>query len=66
MRYELRVTAYDVLDQIHVGVHVWGVPDTTEGTPREDLSVTTTLAGEGESDIREWALSAIVAALEAL
>jgi hypothetical protein len=66
MRYELRLTAYDMLDQVHVSV--W-LSTLTEDDPPQHRAVgayAATVAGSGESDPSVWTRDALVAALEAL
>lgn len=66
MRYELRVTAYDVMDFVHVQVALYGSQD-EPGDPTGLLGTsTTTVQGTGESDQWQWARDALVAALEDL
>lgn len=66
MRYELRVTAYDMLDQIHITAAL----QSREGFSNETVTTvhrfTTTLAGTGEQDARRWAGDALIALLETL
>lgn len=66
MRYELRLTAYDVMDTVHVQVALYGTDEHTLG-PSELLGTSTTsVQGTGESDRWRWATDALVAALESL
>lgn len=65
MRYEMRVTAYDVMDQIHVAIVLegsgdWGAEEHTR------LVVAADCPGSGEPDPRAWARDALVAAIENL
>jgi hypothetical protein len=66
MRYEARVTAYDVMDQVAI---ILVVREST-GFPAHGDEVVyhkvTTVAGTGESDAREWLKDALIAALETL
>lgn len=65
MWYQLRVTAYDVMDLVHISVSVSGREDgALEIAPV--LSFSTDVRGEGIADPREWVRDALVAALEAL
>jgi hypothetical protein len=66
MRYEARVTAYDVMDQVCVAVVVLEASDVPQVSQQVVLRSVTTVRGEGESDPSEWARSALIAALEAL
>lgn len=66
MRYEARVTAYDVMDQVTVSIVVQRTADTPEERPATVLCMSTTVQGEGEADPREWARDALLGMLEAL
>lgn len=66
MRYEMRVTAYDVMDQVTVTVQVYG---TTEADPAESEHVVSRVSherGTGELDPLRWTRAALVQALENL
>lgn len=66
MRYEARVTAFDVMDQVHVAVALYR---TGQGTEEPTVLVgtrVTAVPGTGESDPWQWATDALVAALENL
>lgn len=66
MRYEARLTAYDVMDQVAV---ILVVRETTAFPGNGDEVVyhkVTTVPGSGESDAQEWLKDALIAALEAL
>ena len=66
MRYELRASAYDVMDMVHVAVVIRGsIEGAEEGVEWYPLAATS-VAGTGEDDAREWARDALVALLEAL
>jgi hypothetical protein len=66
MRYEARITAYDLFDQVAIGARVWDSHE-TEGVKGLDLVwVTTTFPGEGQTDPRRWLAEALVALLEQL
>lgn len=66
MRYEARVTAYDMLDQVTVVLCVYSTADQVEGGSQLVLQRGTTVQGTGELDPTEWARDALVAALETL
>jgi len=66
MRYEARVTAYDVMDRVMVAVVVLEAGDIPQVSQQAVLTSTTTVQGSGESDPREWARDALIAALESL
>lgn len=66
MRYEARVTAYDMLDAICVAAVIWETADDPLTTPTVVLRTAATVPGEGESDPRQWTRDALVALLETL
>ena len=66
MRYEARVTAYDVMDKIMVALVVLEASDIPQVSTKVVLRTVTTVQGEGESDPSSWARDALVAALETL
>jgi len=66
MRYELRMTAFDMMEQVHI---VLGVFETNglSGVPHTLVARSVlTVQGTGESDPLQWTRDALVAALEAL
>lgn len=66
MRYEARITAFDLLDQVHVALVVVDTSRPAEEGARTVLTLVDTLQGEGVSDPREWTRDALVSLLEAL
>lgn len=66
MRYEARVTAYDVMHQVQVTLVVYSNEGAEEGHYQPVLSITDTVAGEGQGDPREWARDALLAIMERL
>ena len=66
MRYEARVTAYDVMDRVMVALVVLEAADVPQVSTTVVHRCTTTLRGEGESDPRQWAIDALVGLLESL
>lgn len=66
MRYEARLTAYDMLDQVAIALVVLEAADTPQISTRVVLRSTTVVRSTGEPDPSEWARDALVAALEAL
>lgn len=66
MRYEARVSAYDVLDQVWVGLSLSSQEDQVSTHPEIVLHISTQIEGTGESDPREWARDALIGLLEAL
>jgi hypothetical protein len=66
MRYELRLTAYDMLDQICVSAVVDGTPD-APGMPIERVLVRSAQAqGTGRSEATVWTREALETMLRAL
>lgn len=66
MRYEARVTAFDMLDQINVALVVLEASDMPQVSTQVVLRSVTTVQGEGEQDPSSWARDALVAILETL
>ena len=66
MRYEARLTAYDMLDAITVALVIWESADDELSKPAVVLRTATTLRGVGETDPTEWTRDALVAILETL
>lgn len=66
MRYELRVTAFDMLDQIHVSTALFSTTDSPELSRAPVLALCSQVPGTGTTDPREWARDALLAALEDL
>jgi hypothetical protein len=66
MRYEARITAYDVMDSVQIVVVVWETDEdpTTPNTPV--VRSVQTVPGTGESDPYQWTRDVLVAALEDL
>lgn len=66
MRYEMRVHAYDVMDQVQWTVTVWGPGLDGSVAAERVLYRGETLRGTGESDPSRWAADVLVAVLETL
>jgi len=66
MRYEARLTAFDMLDQVHIALVILEAGDAPQCSQQVVLRSMTTVRGTGESDPSEWARDALVAALETL
>lgn len=66
MRYEARITAYDLMDRVQFTVAVYETAGAEEGHYRAVLTSTGSVQGEGISDPAEWARDVLVAALESL
>lgn len=66
MRYELRVTAYDMLDQVAVATVILEAGDSPQISTQVVHRSMTTVRGTGESDPSQWARDALVAAIESL
>lgn len=65
MRYEMRVTAYDVVDQVQVVVMLEKRQKPGIDPIREVLACTV-FAGQGMDDPFQWCKDALIAAIEAL
>lgn len=66
MRYELRLTAYDMLDSVvtaTVVLEAEGIPQVSTKVVHRSIA---TVRGTGESDPLQWARDALVQALESL
>lgn len=66
MRYEMRVHAYDVMDQVQWTVTVYGPALEGSVTTERVLWRGESFDGTGESDPARWAADVLVAALETL
>lgn len=66
MRYEARMTAYDVMDTVFVTVSVYSQEDVATGSTELAASSSTTVQGTGEADPVEWTRDALIALLETL
>ncbi len=66
MRYELRLTAFDMLDQVHVSAACYATPDDPSSPTVLAMAMTTTVQGEGLSEATDWSREALIAMLEAL
>lgn len=66
MRYEARVTAFDMLDKVNVAVVILEASDIPQVSTRVVQTTVTTVQGTGESDPLQWTRDALVAAIEAL
>jgi hypothetical protein len=66
MRYELRLTAFDMLDKVHIS---WSLRASEGGDPLQlpaAFEGVATLDGSGENDPLSWVRDALVGALETL
>lgn len=63
---QLRVTAYDVLDQVAIVVQLQETEEATGDGSRWATVVQTRIQSTGEADRTEWARDALIAAVEAL
>ena len=66
MRYESRMTAFDMLDQVHIALVVFATDDAPGSSTVRVVQHSTTVQGTGESDPFQWARDALVACLEDL
>lgn len=54
MRYELRVTAFDMLDQIHIAASLYDKPDELGAPSARVWARTATTRSRGISEATEW------------
>lgn len=66
MRYELRLTAYDVMDQVHIAGTLYGTQEGPSDVRLPALMWTTAIRGTGQLDPAQWTTDTLIAALEAL
>jgi hypothetical protein len=66
MRYEARITAFDVLDRVHIAVAIYEADPIPQTSSRLVATRVTSVPGTGESDPFQWTRDALVAALEDL
>jgi hypothetical protein len=59
MRYELRVSAYDVMDLVHITVTVSESQGPSDAASSTALHMITTMRGKGLDEPREWALEVL-------
>lgn len=64
MRYRLYLSAYDIMDQVHVRVSLFDDHDIAEGAAERVAEFAVDVQGTGESDPWQWARDVLVAALE--
>lgn len=64
MWHSATISAYDLMNVIHVHASVRVVSDDPSQAMETALTVTTTLPGVGETDPSEWLRDALVALLE--
>lgn len=66
MRYELRVTGFDMLDQVNVAVVILESSSMPQLSTKVLETRVSTERGTGESDPLQWARDCLVQALESL
>lgn len=66
MRYEARIQAYDVMDQVAVVTTLWVSSQHDAVVHDVLLRSVISIAGVGESDEREWLRDVLVAVIENL
>lgn len=54
MRYELRITAYDMFDLVNVSVHLERTHGPSDAASETALHMITTARGKGLTEPREW------------
>jgi hypothetical protein len=54
MRYELRLTAFDMLDQVHIAAALYETPDDPERPTSRVWARTATSRSTGRSEAKEW------------
>jgi hypothetical protein len=62
----ISLDAYDVMDRVHIIVRVRSTTEDREECIEPVLHCATTILSTGETDPRQWAIDALVGALEAL
>lgn len=66
MRYEARITAYDMLDQICVAAVLYRNDDYPTSLPEVVLRTAISVQGEGETDPTVWLRDSLLALAETL
>lgn len=66
MRYEARITAYDMLDKVTVAATLWNTSSNDDRQLEPLLRTVVTVAGEGETDPGTWLRDALLALAETL
>lgn len=66
MRYELRMNAFDMLDQVHISAALWETPDDPEQPTRRVWAKTATSRSRGRSEATEWIREVLDTMLAAL
>lgn len=66
MRYEARITAYDMLDEVCVVSVLWSFQGLRRDPEEPVLRTSVQVQGTGESDPRRWLRDALVALAETL
>lgn len=64
MRYEARITAYDMFDQVLIGVRVWETPPGSASRAEVLVELTELAQGTGESDPTKWLRAVLERLLE--
>lgn len=59
MRYEMRLTAYDVMDLVHISLTVSETHGPSDAATSTALHMITTARGRGLDDPRTWALEVL-------
>ena len=64
MRYELRLNAFDMLDQVHINAALWETPDDPELPTRRVWARTATTRSTGISEATDWIREVLDTALQ--
>lgn len=54
MRYEMRLTAYDMLDQVNITLHLEDTNGPSDAASSTALHMITAMRGKGLTEPREW------------
>ena len=66
MRYELRLNAFDMLDQVHINAALWETPDDPDLPTGRVWARTATTRSTGSGEATAWIREVLETMLEAL
>lgn len=66
MRYELRLNAFDMMDQIHISAALWETPDDPQMPTGRVWARTATTRSRGTPEATEWIREVLETMLAAL